>query len=233
MASSNFFASEECQFNNNYYAYEPKYSAQWASPTNSMQRYPPPSPATESTYSAMSTGGSESRRGSSLTRFDNRKCKRNTNKSTATKSTRRSSIKSKEMKTEDSCRKPKARAKAQPIPEPMSIPSSQEGEDMDDYNRRAQERNRITSTKFRVQKREDAKKLKANEEDMERANRDLSSCVSDLTLQVYQLKMRLLQHSDCDCHLIQDYIANEAHRYVQDLCDKKHPPHLPIERPRS
>jgi hypothetical protein len=44
--------------------------------------------------------------------------------------------------------------------------------------------------------------------------------MSDLTLQVYQLKMRLLQHTDCNYRLIQDYIANEAYRNIQDLGDR-------------
>ena len=83
----------------------------------------------------------------------------------------------------------------------------------------------MASNKFRVKKREDARRLKADEEDMERTNRDLSSCVADLTLEVYQLKIRLLQHTDCDCSLIQSYIANEANRYIKDLGDENHPSH--------
>ncbi|RBA09643.1 hypothetical protein FPRO05_14342 [Fusarium proliferatum] len=56
---------------------------------------------------------------------------------------------------------------------------------------------------------------------MEQINRELSTCATDLTLQVYNLKMKLLQHTDCDCALIQEYIASEAHRYIQDLGDEK------------
>jgi glutathione synthase/RimK-type ligase-like ATP-grasp enzyme len=52
---------------------------------------------------------------------------------------------------------------------------------------------------------------------MEQTNRKLSSSVSDLTQQVYELKMKLLQHTDCDCYLIQEYIANEANRYIRDF----------------
>jgi hypothetical protein len=195
-----------------------------------MQGYPIPSPATESTCPETSTGGSESRRGSSSTQSDKRR-KRTINQPAATKSTKRGSTEKKEIKAEHSDRKSKARTKAQPAPKPMSTPSPQEGEGIDDYNRQAQERNRIAS-KFRDKQRKVANKLRADEDDVERANCDLPSCVSDLTLQVYQLKMRLLQHTDCDCHLIQDYIANEAHRYIQDLGDRKQPQHPPIEQLR-
>jgi hypothetical protein len=89
------------------------------------------------------------------------------------------------------------------------------------YTREVQDRNRRASNKFRVRKREDERKLKSAEKDMEQVNRDLSTCATDLTLQVHNLKMKLLQHTDCDCALIQEYIANEAHRYIQDLGDKK------------
>lgn len=58
---------------------------------------------------------------------------------------------------------------------------------------------------------------------MEEVNRDLSSCVADLTLQLYDLKMRLIQKTDCDYHLIQKYISNQAQRFILDLGDGKAP----------
>lgn len=84
-----------------------------------------------------------------------------------------------------------------------------------------QERNRVASNKFRVKKREDAKQLKVDEYNMKEVHRDLSGCVADLTLEVYNLKMRLLQHTDCNCHLIQEYIANEAQLYIKDLGEEE------------
>ncbi|EGU71994.1 hypothetical protein FOPG_19600 [Fusarium oxysporum f. sp. conglutinans race 2 54008] len=89
------------------------------------------------------------------------------------------------------------------------------------YTRKVQERNRTASNKLRARKKEDERKLKSTEKDMEQINRDLSTCVTNLTLQVYNLKMKLLQHADCDCTLIQEYITNEAHRYTQGLGDKR------------
>jgi hypothetical protein len=93
----------------------------------------------------------------------------------------------------------------------------------DDYTRKVQERNRIASNKYRAKKRENERKLESEEEDMERINRDLSTRVTDLTLQVHNLKMKLLQHTDCDCALIREYIANEAHRYIQALRGERQP----------
>lgn len=89
----------------------------------------------------------------------------------------------------------------------------------DEYTK-VEERNRTASNKFRRRKQEDEKKLESAEKTIEQINRDLSTCVTNLTLQVYNLKMKLLQHTDCDCALIQEYIANEAHRYIQDLGDR-------------
>ncbi|EGU86543.1 hypothetical protein HZS61_011432 [Fusarium oxysporum f. sp. conglutinans] len=89
------------------------------------------------------------------------------------------------------------------------------------YTRKVQERNRMASNKFRARKKEDEKELKSAEKDMVQINRDLTNCATNLTLQVYNLKMKLLEHTDCDCTLIQEYIAHEAHRYIQDLGDKK------------
>ncbi|KAH8657232.1 hypothetical protein BGZ61DRAFT_500070 [Ilyonectria robusta] len=83
-----------------------------------------------------------------------------------------------------------------------------------------QERNRIASNKLRVKKSEALLRLKSSEQDKERIHRDLSTCVADLTLEVYELKMQLLQQSGCNCALIQNYLVNESQQYVQALNEK-------------
>jgi hypothetical protein len=145
-------------------------------------------------------------------------------------------------------RSSRSKAATKPPPPPPQSKKEEEDEDDDDeygdedaeadpeeefdaHSKKVQERNRIASNKFRIKKREDAIKLRADEEDMERANRKLNNCVSELTLQVYDLKMKLLQHTDCDCSLIQDYIATEAQRYIKDLGDGKHPNSTPALPP--
>ncbi|KAF4438883.1 hypothetical protein F53441_12704 [Fusarium austroafricanum] len=87
--------------------------------------------------------------------------------------------------------------------------------------RKVKERNRRASNKIRVRKREEEKCLESTFNDIEKINRNLSACVKDLTQQIYGLKTELLQHVDCDCTLIQEYISHEAHRYVQDHGDTR------------
>ncbi|KAF9773409.1 hypothetical protein IL306_008804 [Fusarium sp. DS 682] len=220
MADPKGYSQEQLQ--QSQYAYDQDASTQWGSPATSMHSYPVPSPSTEPTSVENATGDSESRRGSTSTQPDKRK--RNAGRSTASKAPRRASTrKTNKADTVTVTEKPKTRGKGKaaakaksPSPEP-----EEEEEEHDEYSKKVQERNRIASNKFRVKKREDAKKLRADEQDMERANRDLSNCVSDLTMQVYDLKMKLLQHTDCDCHLIQNYISSEAQRYIQDLGEGK------------
>jgi hypothetical protein len=60
-------------------------------------------------------------------------------------------------------------------------------------------------------------KVQSEEQEVERTNHDLSICIANLTREVQELKMKLLQHTDCDCSLIHDYLAAEAQRYVCGL----------------
>ncbi|KAJ9419716.1 hypothetical protein FOXG_07006 [Fusarium oxysporum f. sp. lycopersici 4287] len=230
MAAPNVYAQQQPQYST--YSYDEDDSAQRTSPTTSMYSYPLPSPSTESTNIAVATGDSKSRRGSSSTQTEKRK--RTTIRSAASKAPRRASTR-KAAKSETTVKARTRSSRAKPAPQSQSTKaqSPEPDEEHDEYSRGVQERNRIASNKFRVKKRDEAKKLGADEQDMERANRDLSSCVSNLTTQVYELKMRLLQHTDCDCHLIQDYIANEAHRYIQDLGDGQQTPATPTIYPRQ
>ncbi|KIL94328.1 hypothetical protein FAVG1_02891 [Fusarium avenaceum] len=214
------------------YGFSPDTTTQWDSTSTSMHSYPQQTPSAGSPNLAVSTGDLDSRRGSTSKPPEKPKRKQNATPSTKAKSTRRASAK-KTTKPEASSEKPKPKTKskpkprsrkAKPIVEPTKEPSpdeEEEGEEEEEEPRypskRIQERNRVASNKFRVKKREDAQRLRVDEEDIERTNRNLSVTVSDLTMQVYELKMKLLQHTDCECHLIQNYIANEAHRYIQDL----------------
>ncbi|KAJ0130527.1 Uncharacterized protein HZ326_26376 [Fusarium oxysporum f. sp. albedinis] len=185
------------------------------------QEYPTPPETSELTSPEKSPSNSDGRRHSSSTQSDKQKRKPNHTERAPAKSSRR-----------DSTKKAKARAKAAAevhentkkrcsINEAAATNLSSPHFKNNAYTRKVQERNRIASNKFRIRKQEDERKLKSAEKDMEQINRELSTCATDLTLQVYNLKMKLLQHTDCDCALIQEYIANEAHRYIQDLGDKE------------
>ena len=113
-------------------------------------------------------------------------------------------------------RKPKKQLKEQ------AGPGQEEEFDDDDLpkdprRRRILERNRIAATKCRLRKRDEASALASREQAMEDQNRYLSNCFDSLTAEIYHLKTQLLRHTDCNCVLIQRYIANEAKKSVDGL----------------
>nr|CEG04975.1 unnamed protein product [Fusarium clavum]CEG05852.1 unnamed protein product [Fusarium clavum] len=228
-------------------------STQWDSPMTSIHSYSAPSSLTDVASLDVSPSHNESRRGYSSTQLDQRKRKPSTasvatpkTQVPATKSTRRASTKkttTTEPAADAASQKPKRSSRSRAAakqPQPTQEEQEYGDEDADadpekecsTQSKKVQERNRIASNKFRVKKREDAIKLRADEEEMERANCDLTHCVSDLTLQVYELKMKLLQHTECNCTLIQEYIATEAQKYIKDLGEGKHPNATPALPPQ-
>lgn len=78
-------------------------------------------------------------------------------------------------------------------------------------------RNRIASNKFRARKRSNVAQLESEEYAIEDRNRQLRRVLESLKSEILNLKMQLLQHTGCDCELIQVYINKEAHQYVQGL----------------
>ncbi|KAH7129394.1 hypothetical protein B0J13DRAFT_137317 [Dactylonectria estremocensis] len=89
----------------------------------------------------------------------------------------------------------------------------------DEQFRRIQHRNRIASNKFRNKKREDSIILQARVQEMEQLNHKLASSKADYIQQIQYCKMLLLQHAECHCVLIQNYIGMEAKRYIRDIQD--------------
>ncbi|RKL39333.1 hypothetical protein BFJ72_g6805 [Fusarium proliferatum] len=85
-----------------------------------------------------------------------------------------------------------------------------------EYIKKVRERNKRAATKVRLKQRETEKNLASAEKGLQQANQRLVDCVKGLNNQVHGLKMQLLQHGTCDCALIQEYIGNEANRYVQE-----------------
>lgn len=59
--------------------------------------------------------------------------------------------------------------------------------------------------------------LLSREQSLEDDNRRLVSYCSLLKEEIFHIKEQLLQHSSCDCALIQEYIANEAKKSVGKL----------------
>ncbi|KAF5978506.1 hypothetical protein FBULB1_6105 [Fusarium bulbicola] len=158
------------------------------------------SPSNEFTSVESPTENCEICRDSTSTQTDKRR--RNMSQTTASKALRRTPT------------------RRNPKPE-MTKESFTEPKELNEYDKQVNNRSRIASHKFRIKQREDAKRLDADMKEIECLNRDLWNQVSELKNQVYELKMKILQHTDCNCHLIQKYIANEANQYVQDLGDGK------------
>ncbi|EGU72606.1 hypothetical protein BFJ63_vAg16332 [Fusarium oxysporum f. sp. narcissi] len=89
-----------------------------------------------------------------------------------------------------------------------------------DRIQRDQERNRISAYKLRVKKREYVSRLESRTQELERVHRELSTCVANLSLEVYELKMQILQQSGCNCDLMRNYIAHESQRCMQALVEE-------------
>ncbi|KAF5227558.1 hypothetical protein FANTH_14739 [Fusarium anthophilum] len=172
-----------------HFAYGPDVSTEWASPS------------TEFTSAESPTESSAS------TQTDKRR--HNMSQTTPRRTPTRRNPKPERIKEKPKIQgKGKAAAKAE-----LSFTRPKE---LNEYIKQVHDRSRIASHKFRMKQREDAKRLDADTKEIERINSGLSNQVSELTAEVYDLRMKLLQHTDCNCHLIQKYIANEAHQYVQD-----------------
>jgi hypothetical protein len=85
------------------------------------------------------------------------------------------------------------------------------------HHQHTKESNRTAAGKYRVKKREYMLRVLSQEQELEQTNHDLSTGVAHLTRDVQELKMKLLQHTNCDCSLIHEYLAVEVQRYVDRL----------------
>ncbi|KAH7463376.1 hypothetical protein FOMA001_g18188 [Fusarium oxysporum f. sp. matthiolae] len=113
-------------------------------------------------------------------------------------------------------RKPKKQSKEQKVAGQREKPDD-DGLPKDPRRRRVLERNRMAANKCRLRKRDKALALASQEEAMEDRNRYLMTCFDSLTVEIYYLKTQLLQHTDCNCVLIQKYIANEAKKCADGM----------------
>jgi hypothetical protein len=98
-----------------------------------------------------------------------------------------------------------------------SSSSSQSTQQSSDRFTKVQEQNRIRASKARIQQREEVSSLTSRTQELARIRRELSTCVADLSLEVCELKMQILQQSGCDCPLMQDYLAHTSQQYVEAM----------------
>ncbi|KAJ9419185.1 hypothetical protein FOXG_22440 [Fusarium oxysporum f. sp. lycopersici 4287] len=82
---------------------------------------------------------------------------------------------------------------------------------------KVRERNRRAAAKCRDRKKDQANELTSRMEELQDRHRLLSSCYSDLQQEVSQLKFEILRHGECECTLIQQYIAKQAYKAVDKL----------------
>ncbi|KAI6779319.1 uncharacterized protein J7T54_000417 [Emericellopsis cladophorae] len=97
--------------------------------------------------------------------------------------------------------------------------------------RRVLERNRLAATKCRNRKRDETKDLEAQEQEAQERNRHLSATVAQLRTDLVDLKTQLLRHTDCQCTVIQKYIAHHAEKAVGELIES--PSHISMPRRSS
>ncbi|KAI8253963.1 Transcription factor atf21 [Colletotrichum sp. SAR11_239] len=141
-----------------------------------------------------------------------------------TKTTTNSKSRTPSSAAEQSYKRAKIGAGGKPSP-PSSIPSDDKvttiDDDSVDEGEQSQSWRPGSRQKYRVKNREAAKrcrvKTKRYEEDLAVKSREieqqrmyLDECVTVLRSEVLALKNEILQHSDCDCELIQRYIAKAA-----------------------
>jgi hypothetical protein len=202
------------------YAYTPAPTNLTGSGSIFSQEYPTPPRTSELTSPENPPSNPDGRRRSSSTQSDNQKRKPTRTKRDPAKSSGRDSSKQvKAKRATGDVRGDIKRGGSIKKAAERNLSSLQHANN--EHTGKHQERNRRASNKFHNRKRENQRNLESAEKDMEQVNRDLSTCATDLKSQVYDLKMKLLQHTDCDCALIQEYIANNANRYIQNLGDER------------
>ncbi|RYO85900.1 hypothetical protein DL766_003968 [Monosporascus sp. MC13-8B] len=72
------------------------------------------------------------------------------------------------------------------------------------------ERNRIAAHKCRQKNRQNVEELQQQERDLAQQNRYLNAHLNHLKEEVLGLRNEILNHGNCDCELIQHYIAESA-----------------------
>ncbi|EWZ79077.1 hypothetical protein FOWG_16727 [Fusarium oxysporum f. sp. lycopersici MN25] len=79
------------------------------------------------------------------------------------------------------------------------------------------ENNRKAADKHRNRKRREVEGLVARQKTLEAQNNYLYASYNSLRVETVNIKWQLLQHTDCDCVMIQQYIENEAKRCLHSL----------------
>ena len=100
-----------------------------------------------------------------------------------------------------------------------SLPEDEEGED--DGARRAiiRARNKSAATRYRAKTQAALAQMQEHERAVNTQCRALLACVTQLRDEVVELKNEVLLHANCDCPLIQGYLAEVAQRAYTNLTE--------------
>ena len=102
-----------------------------------------------------------------------------------------------------------------PSPEVPDEPDDH-GDPMEDLAAMA-ERNCAAAERYRRRKRDTAALLASSAKDLDQRHCQLSATAAALKETICLLKAKLLEHTDCNCALIQRYVAHEAKRLVDSI----------------
>ncbi|KAK0383038.1 hypothetical protein NLU13_8954 [Sarocladium strictum] len=102
-----------------------------------------------------------------------------------------------------------------------NLPAGNDGEHhhpaLQSERHKIMERNRVAATKCRTRKRSETSRLASYEQEVEEKHRHLTAQRDALQHEAYVIKTQLLQHTNCECVLIQKYIASEAKKSVDKM----------------
>ncbi|KAH6608468.1 bzip transcription factor domain-containing [Trichoderma cornu-damae] len=82
---------------------------------------------------------------------------------------------------------------------------------------RVREKNRVAADKCRGRQRIATERLSSKHDVLEDQNRQLSQMLSDLVAERIMLKNMLLEHGNCGCELIENYLRDCAARWVKQV----------------
>ncbi|KAF4452306.1 hypothetical protein F53441_4824 [Fusarium austroafricanum] len=82
---------------------------------------------------------------------------------------------------------------------------------------RTREKNRDAARKCRERKQQESEQLESRQETLREQNHDLKMTYKNLKEEILELKNQLMQHTNCSCVKIQEYISNQVEHSLDSL----------------
>ncbi|EWZ34330.1 hypothetical protein FOCG_10540 [Fusarium oxysporum f. sp. radicis-lycopersici 26381] len=213
--------------NNPVHFFPPSMPAMAPTALNNSPKVPTDTPSTPETPFSEATSGGPTRQSSksSIPSVDS--------VNTDTKPRRSSRVTKTQRQQPPAVAKPRQRRASK---EP-SLKEEDEGEDdgLDETAKRSKflKRNRIAASKCRQKKKEWMSQLEETRKDLEGENNTLHKQYNGLVDELSTIKNQLMQHASCNDANIDQWLDNEARKYVQRIAaqSKQPPPVPPQNRP--